>query len=89
MTSISKCDKSLPESPVGITDQTEASTKGGIITLHQDICHFTKSQYFLKALQEEMVNEVLEPGVPGKRITNGFGIVLQQQDFWTLRTVNG
>ena len=84
MTAISKCDEFLPESAAGTTEQNVATTKSEIITLDKDVCHSTKSQYFLNTLHKEMVNQVLGPGAPdhgapGERITNGNGIVLQHK----------
>jgi len=77
---VSKFDEPLAESSAEITDQSLALPKGVMI---QARCH-SKSRFFLNTLQDEMINKVLGPGAPDERITNGYGIVLQKQDFWTL-----
>ena len=76
-------DRPLAESSISaqITDQSLATPKGVMI---QAKCHFIKSQFTLNTLQEELINKVLGPGAPDERITNGYGIVLRRQDFWTL-----
>lgn len=67
------------ESSAVITDQSLALPKGYTMS---DVT--TKSQCFLDTLQEEMVDKVLGPGAPDERVTHGYEIVLQQQDFWSL-----
>ena len=83
VTLLSKFDGPLAESSISaqITDQTLATPKGVMI---QAKCHSIKSRFTLNTLQEELINKVLGPGAPDERITNGYGIVLRRQDFWTL-----
>ena len=51
-------------------------------------CHSAESRFFLNTSQEEMINVALGPGAPDERITNGYGIILWRQDFWTLNNCN-
>lgn len=83
-----KCDESLAESSVEITNQFLASPKSMMINSYHVRCHSAESRFSLNTLQEEMINKVLGPGTPDEKITSGYGIVLQQQDFWTLNNCN-
>lgn len=85
-----KCNEPVAEPSVQITHQSPASPKGIMINLYHarsrdhSTSTCTESRFFLNTFQEEMINKVLGPGAPDERITNGYGITLRRQDFWTL-----
>ena len=80
----SNCDGLLvAELSAELTDQSLASSKD-VMTLYQAKCHSTKSRFSLNTWQEDMINKVLGPGASDEKITNGYGIALRRQDFWTL-----
>ena len=84
---VSKCDEPVAETSAEITDQILVSPKSMINSDHKR-CHSTESRFFLNTSQEEMINAALGPGAPDERITNGYGIILRRQDFWTLNNCN-
>ena len=84
---VSKCDEPVAETSAEITDQILVSPKSMINSDHKK-CHSTESRFFLNTSQEEMINAALGSGAPDERITNGYGIILRRQDFWTLNNCN-
>ena len=78
----SNCDGLLTELSAELTDQLQSlASPKGVLTLYQAKSH---SRFTLNTWQEDMINKVLGPGASDEKITNGYGIILQRQDFWTL-----